>query len=66
MLGAGLLYMAWRQEAGLNIVRTGVCCSRRGLEVYYRLSSYAMSRFSFVLLLSLCSAEAGKEHEICR
>lgn len=34
--------------------------------MYYRFSSYDMSRFSFVLLLSLCSAEAGKEHEICR
>ena len=34
--------------------------------MYYLFSSYYLSRFSFVLLLSLCSAEAGKEHEICQ
>ena len=40
MLGAGLLQMAWRQEVLRNIVRSSVCCSRTGLEVYHRFSSY--------------------------
>ena len=58
MLGARLLQVAWGQEVLRNILRTGVCCSRRGLEVYYRFPTCEMSGFSFILLLSLSSCRS--------